>query len=229
VLLAAACPARRSQHVLELGCGVGTAALCLATRVPGLALTGVERQSDAAGLARRNAAAAGIEMEVITADIAALPDALRRRGFDHVIANPPYFRRDSSKPGPDPSKEAARGEQTPLDLWCDVASRRLAPGGWLTMIHRPERLDALLAGLSQLGSIQIQPLLPREGRDASLVLVRARKGGRGSLRLHAPVVLHAGRRHVQDGDDYAAPISAVLREGAALPGFGQPPADEKTR
>ena len=36
VLLAAACPAQRGQEVLELGCGVGVASLCLGRRVPGL-------------------------------------------------------------------------------------------------------------------------------------------------------------------------------------------------
>jgi tRNA1Val (adenine37-N6)-methyltransferase len=55
VFLAAACPARSGEHVLELGCGVGVASLCLAARVEGLALTGVERQVDYAALARRNA------------------------------------------------------------------------------------------------------------------------------------------------------------------------------
>lgn len=35
VLLAASVPAVRGESVLELGCGVGVASLCLAARVPG--------------------------------------------------------------------------------------------------------------------------------------------------------------------------------------------------
>jgi tRNA1(Val) A37 N6-methylase TrmN6 len=38
VLLAAAIPARAPEAVLELGCGTGAALLCLAARLPGLAL-----------------------------------------------------------------------------------------------------------------------------------------------------------------------------------------------
>ena len=57
VLLAAACPAVAGQSVLDLGCGVGAASLCLASRVAGLVQTGLELQEDYAALARQNAAA----------------------------------------------------------------------------------------------------------------------------------------------------------------------------
>jgi tRNA1(Val) A37 N6-methylase TrmN6 len=220
VLLAAACPARPGQSVLELGCGVGAASLCLAARVPGLRITGVERQPEMADLARRNAAEAGAPFEAITGDLRALPERVRQIGFDHVIANPPYFRRDTSHPSDHPSREAAMGEDTPLADWLGVAARRLAPGGWLTLIHRPERLADLLSGPASLGSIAVQPLAARGGRPASLVLLRARKGGRAPLVLHSPLVMHSGARHERDGEDYTPELRAVLRDAAPLPGFG---------
>ena len=131
VLLAAAVEARAGQSVLELGCGAGVASLCLAARVPGLRITGVERQADYADLARRNA---GEGMEVITADIADLPADLRQRSFDHVIANPPYYPAGGGSPARDAGREAALREDTPLDLWVAAAARRLAPKGWFTVI-----------------------------------------------------------------------------------------------
>ena len=60
VMLAAACPARAGERVLELGCGAGVALFCLGARVPGLDLTGLERQPGMAELARHNAEATGI-------------------------------------------------------------------------------------------------------------------------------------------------------------------------
>ena len=42
VMLAAACPARPGERVLELGCGAGVALFCLGARVPGLHLAGLE-------------------------------------------------------------------------------------------------------------------------------------------------------------------------------------------
>ena len=52
VLLSASVPANKGERVLELGCGVGTAILCLGTRVEGVDLTGVERDAAFAALAR---------------------------------------------------------------------------------------------------------------------------------------------------------------------------------
>ncbi|MGZ2256742.1 tRNA1(Val) (adenine(37)-N6)-methyltransferase [Roseobacter sp. A03A-229] len=214
VLLAASVKAAPGQSVLDLGCGVGAAMLCLAARVPGLSLTGVEVQDDYATLARRNGGGAA---EVITADITDLPADLRQRQFDHVLANPPYFDRAASRAAHDTGREAALGERAPLADWVRVAAKRLKPKGLAHIIHRAERLpDILGAWPSGMGSIEVLPLSPRVGRRAELVIVRARKNGRGAFKLHAPLVLHAGARHTTDADDYVPEVKAVLRDGAAL-------------
>ncbi|ARC89277.1 methyltransferase [Rhodovulum sp. MB263] len=217
VLLAAATRARAGQSVLELGCGAGVASLCLAARVPGLALTGVELQPAYAALAGRNAAETGLPLEVVTADLSALPSGVKARSYDHLIMNPPYFRRDCGSAAPDPGRETAMGEATPLADWVAVAARRLRPGGRLTAIQRTERLPELLcAAASALGAIEILPLAPRPGRAAKLVLLAGRKGRQGPFRLHPPLVLHAGVAHLEDGDSYTAEVTDILRNGKAL-------------
>lgn len=218
VLLAAAVPARAGQSVLELGCGAGAALLCLHARVPGLDLAGVELQPAYADLARRNAAAAGAAPELHCADLGHLPAPLRQRSFDHVIANPPYYRAGAHSGATDEGRRAALGECTPLADWIAVAARRLAPRGYLHVIQRSERLPDLLAGCAgRLGSLEVLPLAARAGRAPDLVILRARKGGRAAFRLHAPLLLHGGARHERDGEDYAPEITAVLRDAAALP------------
>ena len=104
VLLAAATEAKSGDRVLELGCGAGAASLCLARRVEGLSLTGVELQPAYAALAARNAKANDLSLTVINADLRALPMDLRQQQFDHVIANPSYF---------DPASEAQRCSPSP--------------------------------------------------------------------------------------------------------------------
>ncbi len=220
VLLAAAVPAARGQSVLELGCGAGAAILCLLARVPNLRATGVELQSAYAELARRNAARNAAPLTVVAADLGALPGDLRQVQFDHVIANPPYYRPGAHSPAGDQGRRVALGEGTPLADWIDVAARRLAPRGYLHMIQKADRLpDMLAACAGRLGSVEVLPLSPRTGRSAELVILRARKGGRAAFRLHAPLVLHAGDRHMKDGESYTPEVSAVLRDGTALTGL----------
>ncbi|MGR3760476.1 tRNA1(Val) (adenine(37)-N6)-methyltransferase [Roseobacteraceae bacterium NS-SX3] len=218
VLLAAAVPARSTERVLELGCGAGQALLCLAARVPDLELAGVELQPAYAALARRNAAENGARIEVAEADLAALPQGLKQRSFDHVIANPPYYRDGAHSPAQDAGRRTALGEQTPLEIWISAAAKRLAPKGYLHMIQRADRLpDMLAACQGRLGSLEVLPLAPRASRAAELVILRARKGGRAGFRLHAPLILHEGGRHPGDKEHYSAPVRAILREAAPLP------------
>ena len=218
VLLAASVPAKAGQSVLELGCGAGVASLCLGHRVAGLSIDGVEVQADYADLATRNAAANNQDMSVQVADLRALPETVKARRFDHVIMNPPYYLRDEGTAAADPGRDTALAGETPLEDWLSVAAKRLAPKGYLSLINDVRRLPELLMGLSgRLGGIEVLPLAARVGRAPHLVLVRARKGGRGAFRLYAPCVMHEGARHERDAESYTQQISAVLRDGAALP------------
>ncbi|MBW6505152.1 MAG: methyltransferase [Rhodobacteraceae bacterium] len=216
VLMAAACPARAGQSVLELGCGAGVASLCLGARVPGLRLTGLELQARYADLARRNAERCGLPLEVFEGDLAAPPSALRARSFDHVLANPPFFAHPGSAAA-DPGREAAQREATPLAAWVATAMRRLASGGHLTMVLRADRLPDALAALGQgAGSVTVRPIAARVGHSAGRVLILTRKGGRGAFRLLAPFVMHAAPHHLRDGEDLTDAARAILRAGAAL-------------
>ncbi len=215
VLLAAACPARTGERVLDLGCGAGAAALCLAARVGGLHLAGLELQTGYAELARRNAARNGLAFEVHEGDLAAMPAALRR-DFDQVIANPPWY-----PPGGAASPVVARARALqvgrPLGEWVAVAARRLVPGGWLTLIAGADSLPAILGALGEkLGSAAVLPLAARHGHPAGRIILRARKGGRAPFRLLAPLILHESDTHPGDRDHYTAEVAEVLRHGASL-------------
>jgi len=218
VLLAASIPAHRGQSVLDLGCGSGIVALCLGVRVPGLTLAGLEVQPGYADLAQRNAAGNGIDLEVLTGDVGTMPHALRQRQFDHVVANPPFFDRESGTAARDAGREQGLGERLPLADWVAAAARRVAPKGLVTMIQRADRVPDLMGAMSAyLGSLELLPLAPRSGRAARLVLMRGRKGGRAAFHLHDRWCLHALAAHERDGEDYTPATTAVLRDAAALP------------
>ena len=218
VLLAAACDARAGQTLLDLGCGVGAAALCVEARVPGVLLTGLEVQPGYAELARRNAKRNQSAMAVYEGDLTAMPPALRI-GFDHVIANPPYYPRGGT-PSPIGGRALAMQSMLPLSTWAEAGARRLVPGGWLTLICGADGLPEVLAGIAgKMGSIVVLPLAARRGRAAARIIVRARKGGHGPFRLLEPFVLHQGEAHDGDRESYTPDASAVLRMGASLAAY----------
>ncbi|WP_371157449.1 tRNA1(Val) (adenine(37)-N6)-methyltransferase [Jannaschia sp. 2305UL9-9] len=210
VLLAAAIGARAGHSVLDLGCGVGAAMYCLECRVPGLVLTGVEAHGPTAELARRNGQA-----EVVEGDVLDLPADLRQRQWTHVIANPPYFPAGAGSPAGQAAREAGLREGAPGDLsrWAEVACRRVAPKGSVTLIARADRLSDLLAPMDKaLGGIAILPISSGPDRPAGRVIVQGRKGARAALRLLPPLVLHA------DGASgaYRPEAEAVLRNMQSL-------------
>ena len=217
VFLAASVAAQPGQSVLELGCGVGVAILCLARRVGDIDCFGLELQPAYADLARRNATENSLKLSVETGDIARPPHVLRARQFDHVICNPPYYSPSRGTHSNDIGRNLALRETAPLGSWIDAACRRLAPRGRLSMIMKADRLPDLLTVLdARLGDVHILPLCPRTGRSAELILLQARKGAKGPFRLLSNKVIHMGAKHLRDQDSYTPEISRVLRDGDQL-------------
>ena len=215
VLLAAAVtPADAGETVLDLGCGVGTAALCYAARVPDCAVTGLELQPALADLARANAAANGLDgrVSVVTGDLTDPPAAVPGNGFARVMLNPPYLAPDAADPAPQAEKATATVEGgADLAAWIGFALSRLAPRGRLTLVHRADRLAEILALLDgRAGDIAVLPLWPKAGRPAKRVIVGGRKGAKGGAAVLPGLTLHTA-----DGA-YTEAADRVLRDAGNI-------------
>ncbi|HEX4027713.1 MAG TPA: methyltransferase [Rhizomicrobium sp.] len=206
VMLAAAVPARAGESALELGAGAGTASLCLAARVPGVVLTGVEIDPELAALAAKNAAANGMEAMFVGADIFHLPTELKR-DFDQVFCNPPFH--GEGQASPDAARRAALSDGGKLSDWLKLGLQRTVSGGFFTAILRADRLAEALAALPLEGA-SVLPLWPRAGDPAKRVIVQVRKASRAPFALLPGLVLHR-----EDGAS-TPEAEAVLRRGAAL-------------
>ncbi|MBV9550868.1 MAG: methyltransferase [Alphaproteobacteria bacterium] len=206
VLLAAAVPARAGQSALELGAGAGAASLCLAARVPGLDLTGVEVDPALAALAEANAAASDLPTHFVAADVFALPPSLRRE-YDQVFANPP-FHGEGNAPS-DAARARALMDDGSLPQWLSIGLQRTVSGGFFTAIIRADRLGEALAALPPRG-VNILPLWPRAGMAAKRAVLQARKGSRAPVGLLPGLALHDAEGR------YTAEAEAILRHGASL-------------
>lgn len=196
--------------MLEGGSGAGAALLCLATRVPDLEGVGVERDSEQAALADRNAQANGCSsLTFLTGDVTTMTGL---GTFDHALANPPYHPA-AGTPSPDPARmQAKRAGQGLLATWACALATPLRHRGTLTLIlpagSMPECLAAMTAAACP--ATAVLPLWPKAGQSAKLVLVQGVKGGRTPLRLLPGLILHRGE------GGYTVESDAILRGGTAL-------------
>ncbi|HEV2163116.1 MAG TPA: methyltransferase [Stellaceae bacterium] len=214
VLLAAAVPAVAGDTVLDIGCGVGAAALCLAARVPGCRVTGIEMQRELVRLAGENASRNNFadRVAIMAGDIRNPPPRLEPGGFAHVMANPPYMEAEAASPPPLPAKAIAMVEgAADLAAWARFALAMVRPRGSITFIHRADRLEHLLAQFAgRAGGIVVLPLWPGAGKLTKRVIVHARKDVATPTRLLPGLVLHE-----TDGR-YTAEADAVLRDAKAI-------------
>jgi tRNA1(Val) A37 N6-methylase TrmN6 len=208
VLLAASVPAADGSHVLEMGSGAGVASLCLAWRVPGARVTGIEIDPELVALANENAERNGMAERVRFE----CTDAASFRGhqmFDHVFFNPP-FHPASGQESPRPERDLAmRDTSNAIGDWTRIALELTRPGGTVTAILRADRAQEILA-VRETKGVVLFPLFPRAGEDPKRMIVQFQKGSPAPQRLANGLILHE-----QDGRNTQA-AEAVLRHGAML-------------
>jgi tRNA1(Val) A37 N6-methylase TrmN6 len=197
MLLAAATAAAPGNRVVDFGAGVGAAGLAVARRVETIDLVLVEIDVTLAALARANAAANALPAEVVVLDVEASAESfaaahLTPDSAEIVLMNPPFNDSARHRASPDRAREVAHvASATTLESWVHAARRILKPKGVLTLIWRADGLAEVLSALDRgFGSIELLPVHANLTAPAIRILVRAVKGGRAPMQLHASLLLN---------------------------------------
>ena len=218
VFLAASIPANPGETLFEAGIGTGVASLCVAMRVPGVHITGMEITSRYAMLAEQNAKRNNLaqSLRVIHGDV---KEALRRDlshlpahgTFSHAFANPPYYEQDKATPSPNLLKAQAHSfAPEDLELWVKVLATMVTLRGTVTLIYRPEGLGKILAAMeSRFGDIRVAPLFARAGAAASRIVVQGVKGSKAPMQIYPGLMLHG------EGSQFTPEAESILRDGMA--------------
>ena len=221
----------KQVRVADIGCGSGILLLLLASRLPQVRLTGIERVPSLAELASRNVRLNGLadRIRVVEGDIRDrhVPG---ESGFDLCISNPPYHMTGRGKPPADPVRAAATVSATlTADDLAAAARRLLRTHGTLVVSCRPAQLVDLMVACRGHGlePKTLREVLPAPGRPASLLLMTAVAGGRaGGFSIATPLVvrdLHGTyTEEVQgiytgEGIDPARLMDGLVRTAGAAP------------
>ncbi|MEO5345674.1 MAG: methyltransferase [Magnetococcus sp. YQC-9] len=196
-LLADAIKVAEGERIAELGCGCGEVVVRLALAHPGVMVDGLEIQPALCAEARRLVAAHGLtgRVVVLEGDVRAAPVEMRRGGYAQVVCNPPFFVPEAGRMPVEPARALARFELAGgLEDFLRCGAALLQTGGWMELIHRPERLVEIfaLAKTSGLHPERMVPIHARAGREAILVRVGLRKGGGAGLVIQEAMRVEGG-------------------------------------
>lgn len=207
IILAASCHPSSGDHIVDLGCGVGTIGVCLEHFHPEIELTGYEIQPDLAELASQNLNKNN--MSIINESI----DNIDKNKFDIAVMNPPYYEDGSNIPSPSSMRATAHTGR--LENWFAAAATGLKKGGYLHAILPAMRFDDMLKYCRkyQFGALQLYPLFPKVDKPAKRLIFQARKNKSGQTIFHNGLILHKSERN------YTPQAQAILNGEIKIEAF----------
>ena len=161
-------------------------------------LYGVEIQERAVKLAKDSLALNDLSnrIEVLNRDVKGVNEYFGPTSVDLVLCNPPFFKvNEHSNLNESDAKTYARHEVLiTLEEVIKEASIILKDGGYLAMVHRPERLQEILLLMEKyhISPSRMQIVYPKEGKDANHLLIEGRKGANKmpNLQILSPLFVY---------------------------------------
>ncbi|MBQ9673604.1 MAG: tRNA1(Val) (adenine(37)-N6)-methyltransferase [Ruminococcus sp.] len=183
---------KKSDKVVELGCGCGTIPLLMKKDGKASEITAVEIQPDACDMLKRSIELNSLSgVTVLNSDLKDLKGKLPFGYYNLVVCNPPYKEAGTGIYNPNIGKKTARHETlcTMEDI-VSVASRLLNFGGRFCMCQRPERLtDAMqIFRKNNLEPKRLRLVQQRISKPPKLFLLEGRKGGKRGFMTVEPTL-----------------------------------------
>ena len=188
---------------VELGGGSGIISMLLLARGKVETVTAYEVQEDYAELISRNSELNHLSDRLISlcADIRTIS---RDESVDIVFTNPPYMKSDSGKNNDSDAKAIARHEFFGnIDDFCIAASKKLKYGGAFYAVYRPDRLADIFAAMKKcnLEPKRMTFVHADTKKEASMVLIEAKRGGKSGIMLTPPLIIYSSEGHREYGED----------------------------
>ena len=176
------------RKILDVGCGVGTISLILKMKESAAEITAIDMDKEMCRICAQNSAVNELAMNILNVGIEdkTLPKELL---FDHVVTNPPFFRKKSSHFSE--SKKLANFETISLVEWISLCINKLKNSGTFSIIHRASRLEEILSTLkNRAGAVKVVPIFSKSNKEANRVVVQAKKSSKSEMKMLPGIVVH---------------------------------------
>ncbi|MDB2405471.1 methyltransferase [Arcobacteraceae bacterium] len=175
-------------ELLDIGSGSGILGLLVARNYPKLTLNQCEIQDSFQFLSQKNSEVNDIQNRLYKESYI---ECNFDKEFDYIVSNPPFYHTDVIKSENENIKIARYNDSMPLEIFIKKTSKLLKQQGKFFFCYDVKQLDNIMHFSSQakLNIEAIQFLHPNSKKEASLVMVYARKNSKSKLKILPPLIM----------------------------------------
>lgn len=185
--------------VLDIGSGSGILGL-LVGRDYKVDLTLVEKQEKMAFFTKLNAKVNKIGIDLKVGDF--LETEFDKK-FDFLISNPPFYHDSVIKSQKKEINISRYAEHLPFESLLKKANKILKPKGALIFCYDVKQIQNLLSLLSSYKFVveAMQFVYPKRDKDASLVLVYAKKSSKSLCKILNPFIVFENEKYSKEAEE----------------------------
>jgi len=175
-------------ELLDIGSGSGVLGLLLAKEFEKISLNQCEIQEVFQFLSQKNSQTNKIKNHLYKGDFLKLEF---NKSFDLVVSNPPFYHSDVIKTQNECLKIARYNDSMPLKDFIKKVSSILTPHGKFFFCYDVKQLNGIITTLNdnKLNLESIQFLHPNGSKEASLVMIMAKKSSKSPLKVYPPLIM----------------------------------------
>jgi tRNA1(Val) A37 N6-methylase TrmN6 len=194
---------KKDKEILDLCTGNAPVPMILTSKYGDkLHITGIELQKEIYDLAIESLEYNKLtNIDIINDDVNNCLKLFRNKHFDVITCNPPYFKHDETRLNNEEIKAIARHEiKLKLEDIIKISSKLLNTGGYLYMVHRPERLSDVIIELHKygFGLKRIVPVYNDDNSRCVYILFEAMFKGEDYVKVLNPITLHHDDKTYKD-------------------------------
>ncbi len=179
--------------LLDVGCGCGILGLLLKRDFSSLHVSLLDIQVQNCEIAKANALENQIALEEITCN-----DFLKSmfdKKFDFIVSNPPFYHSGVVQGEDEHLNVSRHSSHLPFDAFAKKVTKSLSNKGYFIFCYDAKQIDTLMVCLHHEG-LKVEDIRfvhTKEGNEASLVMIRARKNSKTLTKVHPPLFVIEGQ------------------------------------